>query len=179
MRTIARAQKHQRYRRFCVVRKSSILFNDHAFFGLTVFSGSDPPAWKRLISRTLTTQERVSLITTIFSERDGLEVATFLSGEDAQAFIDVVDEVRPHTLQPLRDVSSTPTQNLCILLDRSWITSDSRSAGDACALYTGFVLNRLCSRNHWQFHSVTAQRGPRSVVAVLRMCGRPSMMVRR
>ncbi|KAF9645728.1 kinase-like protein [Thelephora ganbajun] len=54
---------------------------------------ADPQAWKRLISHTLSTSERISLITSIFSDRDEVEVLRNLSGNDAQALINVMDEV--------------------------------------------------------------------------------------
>jgi hypothetical protein len=54
---------------------------------------SDPPAWERLISHTLSTHERISLIVSIFSDRNEIEMVGHLSGDDAQAFIDVIDEV--------------------------------------------------------------------------------------
>ena len=59
---------------------------------------SEVPAWKRLISYTLTTGERIPLITTIFSDRDEVEMVRNLSGDDAQTFIDMTDEVRLHKL---------------------------------------------------------------------------------
>ena len=49
--------------------------------------------WKRLIDCPLGTNERISLITDIFSDRNEIEVAKCLRGDDAQAFIDVVNEV--------------------------------------------------------------------------------------
>jgi len=55
--------------------------------------GSDLPAWKRLTSFPLSVHERTALITSIFSERDKVEVVGNLSRDDAQAFIDVIDEV--------------------------------------------------------------------------------------
>ncbi|KAF9642914.1 kinase-like protein [Thelephora ganbajun] len=53
---------------------------------------ADPPAWKRLIGHTLSTNEHISLITSLFSDRSEVEVLENLSGDDAQAFIDVIDE---------------------------------------------------------------------------------------
>ena len=58
-------------------------------------SSEDPP-WKRLIGRTLATEERISLITTIFLDNDQVEMVEHLTGNDAQAFIDVVDGVSHH-----------------------------------------------------------------------------------
>ena len=46
-----------------------------------------------MISDALTTEERVSLIVEIFSDHDQVETVRNLSGDDAQAFIDVIDEV--------------------------------------------------------------------------------------
>lgn len=63
---------------------------------------SGPPAWKRLISQPLSTYERIALITTIFSDRGKAEVTEHISGDDAQAFIDVICEVSIHTAVPLK-----------------------------------------------------------------------------
>jgi len=57
-----------------------------------ISTSSDPPLWKRLISPSLSTNERLQLIGSIFSERDEVEVFEYLSGDDAQAFVDVIDE---------------------------------------------------------------------------------------
>jgi len=45
------------------------------------------PPWKQLLSHTLTTEERTSLITKVFSDRGEVGVVMQLSGDDAQAFI--------------------------------------------------------------------------------------------
>jgi hypothetical protein len=73
---------------------------------------SKDPAWKLLISHTLATHERISLITAIFSDNDQVDMVENLSGDDAQNFIDVVDEVSTCTLSPLRDRSIDSHQNL-------------------------------------------------------------------
>ena len=49
--------------------------------------------WKRLINRPLSADERISLITTIFSDRNETEAVSHLCGDDAQSFVDVIDEV--------------------------------------------------------------------------------------
>ena len=46
-----------------------------------------------MISYSLSVDERTPLITSIFSDRDEVEVVEHLAGDDAQAFIDVVYEV--------------------------------------------------------------------------------------
>ena len=51
------------------------------------------PAWKRLIDHPLSTDERIPLIESIVSDRDEAEIIGRLHGDDAQAFIDVIDEV--------------------------------------------------------------------------------------
>ena len=44
--------------------------------------------------------KRVSLITTMFSDDNEVERVQDLSGGDAQAFIDMIDEVRLCTISP-------------------------------------------------------------------------------
>jgi len=64
---------------------------------------SNSPAWKQLISasHTLTKNERVSLIMEIFSDHNQVRVVVeYLSGDNAQAFVDAVDEVH-HTVSCL------------------------------------------------------------------------------
>jgi hypothetical protein len=67
-------------------------FSIHPFVSLTVIACSGPPVWKRLISGSLSTHERVSLITSIFSDDDEVEAIGQVSGEGAQNFVDVVYE---------------------------------------------------------------------------------------
>jgi len=71
------------------------LFWNCGFFDLTTFSSSRIPAWKRLVDCSHTTDKRISLIADVFSDPDETEVIMDLRGDDAQSFIDVVDEVPP------------------------------------------------------------------------------------
>jgi len=64
-----------------------------------MFSGHT--AWKRLISPTLPSHERIDLIGFIFSDRDEAEAFNHISGDDAQAFVDVIDEASICILLPL------------------------------------------------------------------------------
>jgi len=57
------------------------------------------PAWKRLINRPLTKDQRISLITYLFSDHDETEAVKQLCGDDAQSFVDMIDEVPPHSRQ--------------------------------------------------------------------------------
>ena len=59
-----------------------------------IHTDTDHPGWERLIRSPLATHERASLITTIFSNRDEIEMVKRLCREDAQTFIDVIYEVR-------------------------------------------------------------------------------------
>lgn len=54
---------------------------------------SGTPAWKRLIDRPFYLDKQVSLTTHIFSDRDETETVRHLRGDDAQSFVDVVDQV--------------------------------------------------------------------------------------
>ena len=58
---------------------------------------SNVPVWKHLIGGPLTTDERISLIMDLFSDRDEIEALKDLGGGDAQLFINVIDEVPFHS----------------------------------------------------------------------------------
>ena len=49
-----------------------------------------------MISHTLAIEERVSLITEIFTDHIQVKMVANLSVDDAQDFIDVIDEASPH-----------------------------------------------------------------------------------
>ena len=70
------------------------------------FVCSTPPAWKRLIHSLLSNQERISLATSIFSTHSEAGLAEQLAGNDAQNFIDVMDEASSCTF-PHSDSHST------------------------------------------------------------------------
>ena len=56
-----------------------------------------------MINHAFTTHERIYLITRIFSDRDQVDMVRNLSGDDAQNFIDMMDEVSLHTISHLED----------------------------------------------------------------------------
>ena len=62
-----------------------------------LLSYSDIPVWKTLIDNSLTTDERVSLITDLFSNRDATDSLNTLNESDAQSVIDAIDEVLVHS----------------------------------------------------------------------------------
>jgi len=74
----------------------------HSFWrspvSLTVPSHGDLPTWKRLTNNPLSMHECIPLMTSIFSDRNDVDVVGHLSGDDAQAFVDVIYEVSIHTL---------------------------------------------------------------------------------
>ena len=86
----------------------------------SIHPGIDSPGWKRLITVPLTSSERASLIATVFSDRDEVETVRHIDGDEAQAFIDVIYEVRPHALLSAK---SDSTDLLRSLLIRRWIAS--------------------------------------------------------
>jgi len=75
--------------RFCVACKFQSLWNRAQLR----FTGCRISAWKRSIDRPIAMDKRISLITAIFSNRGLAEAVKRLSRDDAQAFVDVVDEV--------------------------------------------------------------------------------------
>ena len=70
------------------------------------------PAWKRLITSPPTSAMRISLITHIFSDNGETEAAKGLCGDDAQSFVDVVEEVL-HFLSRMGPVTHTWTSSSC------------------------------------------------------------------
>ena len=70
------------------------------FTGPGCFGPPRPLEWERLIRSPLTTHERISLITDIFSNQDGVEVVRRLYGNDAQTFVDVTYEARLYAFIP-------------------------------------------------------------------------------
>ena len=61
------------------------------------FTGYRITAWKRSIDRPIVVDQRISLITAIFFDHGVAEAVKRLSRDDAQAFVDVVDEVVPYS----------------------------------------------------------------------------------
>lgn len=133
---------------------------------------SDPPAWKQLLSPTLATHKRIPLITTIYSTSDEVEIARNLFGDDAQTFVDVIDEVSIHTFSPQQDESVCPLLTLLCPSVSHWTASRHGFIGGACILYTVSVAARPYFRDHWQFRFATARRRTHCVMVRLQTYGR-------
>ena len=61
---------------------------------------SDVPTWKRLINHTLTVDEQIALITEIFSDHSQIMMIRNIHRDDAQRFVDVIDQVSLRNLSP-------------------------------------------------------------------------------
>ena len=90
---------------------------------LSIHTGVDRLSWERLIRSPPAEYERVSLITNIFSNRDEIEMVRHLCEDDAQAFINVVYEVRPYTLSFPKNRTVDLNSNSCVSSIRRWTTS--------------------------------------------------------
>ncbi|KAF9646874.1 kinase-like protein [Thelephora ganbajun] len=88
---------------------------NHAYVDLTYFSHSSIPAWIRLLDRPLATDQRIALIKDIFSDDNETKVVRHLHGDDAQSFVDVIDEMMD-TLAPWLRRKCLST--LCRICDR-------------------------------------------------------------
>ena len=77
------------------------------------------PVWKRLIDHPLAAAERISLIVDLLSDRDETEAAKCLSGDDAQSFVNVVDEVIPHAFTSEDSTDLIPNFSSC-RVDVGW-----------------------------------------------------------
>ena len=62
----------------------------------SLISDSGKQALQHLISRAVPEGELISLIEKIFSSGKVSDIVGCLGGDDAQTFIDSMDEVRPH-----------------------------------------------------------------------------------
>lgn len=77
------------------------------------------PGWKRLACGSLAIHERISLITTIFSNRDEIEVVRRLCREDAQILVDAIYEAHSCTLSSPDNMFTDFARCLSI---RCWVT---------------------------------------------------------
>ena len=104
-------------------------------------------AWKRLISHTLTMNERISLITMIFLDDNQVETVGQLYGSDAQTFVDTIDGVSLHKSLHSRDKLIDFDTGIHILSIRHWIASHQRPAGGVDTLCAVFVAAKPCFRD--------------------------------
>ena len=128
-----------------------------------------------MIDRTLATDERISLITAIFADHDQTQMVANLAGDDAQAFVDVIDEASPHTISCSMEELIDFGSNLYTPSIRRWIVLNHRSAGCVYPTYTGFAAAMPYFRNRWQFRFVMTHWGTRFAVADLLIYGRVSI----
>jgi len=132
--------------------------------------------WERLISHQLASHERTSLITTLFLEENWYEMVTRFSirGDDAQAFIDVIDEESPHSSCPIENRTINLYSNLPVSLIRCWtaLSIHRQFAGSVCSHCTQFVADEPCFQNHCRFCLTTTQRKSHCTAAGLQMCGK-------
>ena len=90
-------------------------------------------AWQRLTCHPVPQDELPSLIKTIFSDKRGADMVTRLSGDDAPAFLDIIDEVRLHS-RCFQGVGwLTPLSTLRILLIRDWLSLTSHCVSEITA----------------------------------------------
>jgi len=109
----------------------------------------DPREWKRLLSSPFATHERISLVTALVSNRDEVDMARRLCGDDAQNFVDLIYEARSHVVPspksrlPDSDPNfyASPIRRLMALIrQRGWVV---------CGFYARFVAPMPCFQNHW------------------------------
>ena len=139
---------------------------------------SEHLVWEQLIDRNLATQDRVSLITTIFSDDNQVKRVGQLSGDEAQNLIDIINGVSARSISHSRNEFDFDS-NLHILSIRCWIVLYRRSAGGVWVTCTGFVINKPCFLDRWKFHFVTIQRGTRWAMVDRQTCGWADTLARR
>jgi len=103
--------------------------------------GSQEQVWRQLIARTVPRDELPSTIEAILSGRE-INVVDLLTGSDAQAFIDIMDEVRyrtPH-FREMADLVPSLLRSFVQALNELDLTSRIRKK---CVR----VLYKICARN--------------------------------
>ncbi|KAF9645406.1 kinase-like protein [Thelephora ganbajun] len=80
---------------------------------LQILLAPDIPGWKRLITQTLATDERVSLITAIFSDLDQAKMVKNLIRNDAQTLVDAIDEVLDSLTPQIRETCLPNVYSIC------------------------------------------------------------------
>jgi len=104
----------------------------------------DAPAWRRLIDHAFSPHELIPLVETMFTSRDEVWMIRDLRGDDAQAFADVMQEVR-----------SVPLFTTCDLITPHplWVYSFRTSTSVRQAMDLPDLSPRLrsqCLRSLWQ-----------------------------
>ena len=95
------AREHRKSWKSSSLRQSHLLYRSSVHHFDYMFGCSDLPVWKRLADSRLSLDERLALISSIFSDRDETGAVVQLSRDDAQAFVDVTYQVNS-----LRDLVS-------------------------------------------------------------------------
>ena len=149
--TLSCAQMLQKFYRFSSPRQSPVYSKRHLPVNLTIFlARSDLPAWKRLINDHLSEDERTSLITSIFSDSDEVEVVTSLPKNDAQAFVDTIDKVTSRAASYTKiGTMSLIWLNPSHVPIRRWKPSHLKFEGGVCAICPRFVAVIICFRNQF------------------------------
>ena len=140
---------------------------------------SDIPSWKQLTSSSLSSDERLALISSIFSDRGEVEAVVQLFAGDAQAFVDVTDEV-----SPLRGLVFESRDRILTLVDPSCFINQALDSLSAeirrrCLCY----LSGICGRKsllpkslpdplHYDLTEEVQYRGEIATVAKGRYNGR-------
>lgn len=134
------------------------------------------PAWKYLIGRPLGLDERISLISDIFSDHDETREVRRLCGDDAQSFVDLVDEVFPCSF-PFH--SSRPTDSLksLALASSYWTNWHRSSGGSARSLLANYVVAKLYSRGRCKSRFVTTEQKGHCITGGSPKCGRANTRV--
>ena len=103
----------------------------------------DIPAWKHLTDSPLTTDQRISLVADLFSNRDEIDTHKALNRSDAQSVIDVLNEVVQCSLLCQNDRSADMNPNHPIMLSRRWMACRRGSGGSVWPHYAGYAAITL------------------------------------
>jgi hypothetical protein len=132
-----------------------------------------------LISGAVPQGERASIIETVFLSRKAIDMVRYLRGSNAQAFIDVVDEVRYRSFTPggfFVDIALTHLHS-----DRCWkaLTLRRGSEGNVFGHCTRHAPTTSYFPDHCRSSCLAVQRDARCTAVDLGMCGSANMRGRK
>ena len=108
-----------------------------------------------MVNRPVMTDRRADLIKVILSDRNETEAVKRLSGDDAQSFVDVIDEVLICSFVSEEQGHWLNSPSLLSRRWKAWRRDSGKSAYAFCARY---AASRLCFQYHYRCRFATTDR---------------------
>lgn len=137
---------------------------------------SNHSPYKHLVGSPLSIRDRTSLIATILSDQNEVEMIRGLCKDNVQAFVDVVCEVHLYTLSSPKSGSTDLPLWFFI---RHWGDLTTHYRLSACNFYARSVANKPYFRGLWSSQPPGTKQKSHYVMVVFQMYGRVDFLARR